>query len=279
MGLGGEKGEAMQSRTGRIAHQLTQWVGGTIIVLMLVFVVVDLALQTRAFSRYHARIAAIGAEGLKQLLQGRRTLAETLDDYNKTAFCEAYVQGLQRGAIIFDLEGRTIYSTPLAESAKASETDSLFVLPPGDEAKVYRRSISGTSVVAAAARFRTKDTPPIEGVAVYLVNATEHQQAATLLWGWRATLMLLMIICVMLAVRIPVRKFVLRPMDGIFVAAYAASKDDYAELGACPVDNEFADLYEMFNRLMGHLSDTRVYEATLLEEEDRQKPSGAGKED
>ncbi|MCD6404768.1 MAG: hypothetical protein J7M19_02970 [Planctomycetes bacterium] len=268
----------MESRTGRIAHQLTQWVGGTIILLMLGFVVLDLGLQTRGFRQYHASIASTGAEGLKQLLQSRPTMAETIDNYNKAAFCEAYVQNLQRGAIIFDLEGRTIYSTPLAESTTASETDALFVLPPGEETEVYRRRVSGTSVVAAATRFRTKDAPPIEGVAVYLVNATEHSHAAVLLWGWRAALMLIIIIGVMVAVRIPVRKFVLRPMDGIFVAAYAASKDDYAELGACPVDNEFVHLYEMFNRLMGHLSDTRVYEATLLDEEGGQEPGEARKE-
>jgi hypothetical protein len=81
-----------------------------------------------------------------------------------------------------------------------------------------------------------------------------------------------MIIGTMLAVRIPIMKFVVAPIDGLFMAAYAASRDDFRKLPVCPVDNEFTELYEMFGRLLGHLSDTRVGEAPTHEE-----PSEAGR--
>ena len=256
----------MESRTGRIAHQLTQWVGGTIMVLMLGFVLVDLALQTRNFRKYHASVAAQGAEGLRQLLSGR-----ALDDNSSTlsgiVSALTYVEGRRNGLAVFDLDGTVLFETPLARSKDREETGALFVrLEPGETA-TYRRMVSGTSLQAGAARFRSKDDPPVEGICVYLVNPVEHRQSALLLWGWRAFIVLIIVVGIMLAVRVPVKKFVLDPIDGLFVGAYAASKDDYRELPRCPVDNEFRDLYEMFNRLMSHLSDTRIFEASLLEDE------------
>lgn len=258
--------EDMESRTGRIAHQLTQWVGGTIMLLMLAFVLLDLAIQTHNFRKYHASVAAQGAEGLRQLLSGR-----VLDDESGTiegiVEVVSYVEGRRNGVAIFDTVGNMLYSTPLARSKEKGETASLFVEVEAGETLTYRRTISGAPIYAAAARFQSKDDPPAEGIAVYLVNTAEHRQSALFLWGWRSFIILVIVIGVMLAVRIPVKKFVLDPIDGLFVGAYAASKDDYRELPRCPVDNEFKDLYDMFNRLMSHLSDTRIFEASLLEEE------------
>jgi nitrate/nitrite-specific signal transduction histidine kinase len=140
-------------------------------------------------------------------------------------------------------------------------------LPEPGESAVFRTTIAGTPVVAAATRFTSRDSEPLEGVVVYLVNVAAHRQTAMFLWAWRTAGVLVIVAGVMIAVRIPVRKFVLEPMDGLFVAAYAASRDDYSELPLPSVDNEFVDLYEMFNRLMGHLTDTRIYEATLLDDD------------
>jgi hypothetical protein len=234
--------------------------------LMLAFVVVDLALQTRQFRRHHGAVAAQGVEGLKQLLAGRE-LGE--DGENLSAFAEAltYVEGRRAGFAVFDREGEIISATPLAFSEKREEMSALFADVGLDETLTYRRTVAGNPLYAGAARFESRDDPPVEGVAVYLINTADHRQTALFLWAWRSFVVLIIVIGVMLAVRIPVRKFVLEPMDGLFVGAYAASKDDYRELPKCPVQNEFVDLYEMFNRLMSHLSDTRIFEASLLEEE------------
>ncbi len=256
----------MESRTGRIAHQLTQWVGGTIMLLMLAFVVVDLALQTRQFSRHYASVAAQGAEGLKQLVQGRG-LGENGENLASLSEGLSYVEGRRAGFVLFDWEGNVLTATPLAFSEKREETAALFTDVGWDAPRTFKRTVAGTPLYAGAARFESRDDPPIEGVAVYLVNTADHRQTALFLWGWRAFIVLIIVIGVMLAVRIPVKKFVLDPMAGLFVGAYAASKDDYRELPKCPVENEFVDLYEMFNRLMSHLSDTRIFEASLLEEE------------
>jgi hypothetical protein len=256
----------MESRTGRIAHQLTQWVGGTIMLLMLAFVVVDLALQTRQFRRYHASVAAQGVEGLKQFVQGR-ALGQEGENIAPLSEGLSYMEGRKAGFAIFDWEGNILFATPLAFSEKREEMTALFADVGWDETLTYRRTVAGSPLYAGAARFETRDDPPVEGVAVYLVNTADHRQTALFLWGWRAFLVLIIVIGVMLAVRIPVKKFVLDPIDGLFVGAYAASKDDYRELPTCPVENEFVDLYEMFNRLMSHLSDTRIFEASLLDEE------------
>jgi hypothetical protein len=256
----------MESRTGRVARQLTQWVGGTIMVLMLAFVLIDLSLQMHYIHKYQDTIATQGAEGLRLLLSGR-TLRDDNDAMSRIFDGVAYLEGRRAGAIVFDPEGQIMYDTPLARSRERGETKSLFVEAASDEPVTFRRTIAGVPICAAAVRFQSKDDPPEEGVAVYLVNTAEYRQSALFLWGWRSLIILVIVIGVMLAVRIPVKKFVLDPMDGLFVGAYAASKDDYRELPPCPVDNEFRDLYDMFNRLMSHLSDTRIFEASLMEEE------------
>lgn len=251
----------------KIQEQLSKWVGGTIMVLMLVFVLVDLALQTVQFRRYQEKVAAQGAEGLRQFFQGRE-VGDDPKSFFEGSDLLCYVQGRRTGFAVFDLSGDRIYATPLAFSKSWTETQALFTTPPWGEIEFSRRRIAGTSVVAAAERFATRDDPAWEGVVVYLVNVADLRQTAIFLWAWRAVIILVIVVGVMFAVRIPVRKFIIKPLDTLFVGAYAASRDDYQGLPPCPVDNEFADLYEMFNRLMTHLEDTRIFEATLLDDEE-----------
>jgi len=249
----------------KIEEQLSKWVGGTIMVLMLVFVLVDLALQAVQVSRYQEEVAAQGAEGLREFFQGRE-VGDDPGSFFEGSDLLGYVQGRRAGFAVFDLSGDRIYATSLAFSKNWDETQELFTAPPWGEIEFSRCRIAGTSVVAAAERFATRDDPPWEGVVVYLVNVSDLHQTAIFLWAWRTVIVLVIIIGVMLAVRIPVRKFIIKPLDTLFVGAYAASRDDYRGLPPCPVENEFADLYEMFNRLMTHLEDTRIFEATLLED-------------
>ena len=250
----------------KVEEQVTKWVGGTIMVLMLLFVLIDLGLQTVQLGRYHEDVAAQGAEGLRQFFQGRE-VGDDPEGFFGGSDLLVYVQGRRAGFAVFDLSGDRIYATPLAFSKNWDETQALFTVPPYGEVEFSRGSIAGTSVVATAERFTTRDDPPWEGVVVYLVNVSDLRQTATFLWAWRALIILVIIIGVMLAVRIPVRKFIIKPLDTLFVGAYAAGRDDYRGLAPCPVENEFEDLYEMFNRLMTHLADTRIIEATLLDDE------------
>jgi len=265
----------MAAGRNRIAQQLTRWIGGTILLLMLVFVFVDLGLQIRSVRRYHEEMAARGAEGLRQFFMGREA-GEDPGRLFSGSDCLTYVQGRRAGFVVFDLDGNAIYASPLALSRSRWKIETLFSKPPLGGVRFLHTSISETPVVAAAERFQTRDEPPWEGVVVYLVNASDLRQAAVFLWSWRAVIILAIAVGVMLAVRIPVKKFIIEPLDSFFVGAYAASKDDYRGLPPCPVDNEFADVYDMFNRLMAHLEDTRIFEATLIDEEEAppQPPPG-----
>ena len=252
----------------KIEQQLTTWVGGTIMVLMLGFVVGDLGLQLVKLSQYHEELAAQGVEGLRQYFQGREADGD-IGSLLSGSELLGFVQGRRAGFAVFDLDGERMYATQLASSRSWEETQELFSPVPWGEARFSRHVIGGTQVVAAAERFATRDDPPLEGVVVYVVNVHELRQAMIFLWAWRAVIMLVIIVGVMLAVRIPVRKFIVKPLDTLFVGAYAASKDDYRGLPPCPVNNEFLDLYDMFNRLMSHLEDTRIFEATLVDDEEK----------
>lgn len=250
----------MTSRQGRIARQLTHWVGGTIIVLMFFFVIADYFLQTHYFRRYQDTLVTRGVSGLKSFLESR-PFEEGRDALQTTVESASYVEEQDVSIAVFNLAGTAIVKSPGAISGNPKEMDVLTKLPAAGKIEVRRLTISKVPVVAAVAEFTTKDDEPVRGYAAYIVSIGEQSQIELELWGWRSGIVLLMILGVMLAVRIPVRRFVVAPLDALFMGVYAASKDDFKSLPRCPVDNEMADLFDMFNRLMGHLSDTRMREA------------------
>jgi hypothetical protein len=251
----------MASRQGKIALQLTQWVGGTIIILMFIFILVDYAVQASYFHEYQGDIAKRGADGLKIFLERAVPFEDTMAELTGARDLLDYVESQDRNFVVFDDNGTVLIKTPGAIGSEPDSTGQLTQPRPSGTIELRRIKVQNAPAVAAVASFESRGDAPQAGILAYIVLVEHQQQMALKMWGIRTTVVFGMIIATMLAVRIPVRRFVVAPIDGLFMAAYAASKDDFQRLPACPVDNEFAELYEMFNRLMGHLSDTRVSEA------------------
>jgi hypothetical protein len=247
----------MASRHGRIALQLTQWVGGTIIVLMFIFVLADYLIQHRYFAHSMETSARLRADGLKSLLQSGQTLDEIKAKLADADTVAGYMENQETSIAVFDVAGNVIWQSAGALPTDPAESEKLS-RAPSEAMEIRHLKIGGIPIVAAVTAFETKEDTPTKGFVAYIHNASETQQMGLLLWGWRSAMILVIIIGVMLAVRIPVKRFVVAPIDGLFLAAYAVSRDDYQRVPACPVDNEFAELYEMFGRMMGHLSDTRT---------------------
>jgi len=249
----------MGSRQGRIASQLTQWVGGTIIILMFIFVLADFAIERHYLIEYQNEVASRGAEGLRTLLDGR-SYEESKANLEAGVNVDEYTESKFRGFVLFDAAGNPLFKTSGLLPNDPGEIAKLSKAPGAGRVEIRRVKSGEGALVAAVTSFTSKDDPPISGVAAYVINVSPQQQMALETWGLRSCIVLVMIIGTMLAVRIPVKRFVVAPIDGLFMAAYAASKDDFQKLPPCPVDNEFAELYAMFNRMMNHLSDTRVPE-------------------
>jgi hypothetical protein len=250
----------MSSRQGRIALQLTQWVGGTIIVLMFMFILADYVLQAGYYSSYQEDLAARGADGLKKFVDSR-LFEDAERDLGVSESVLEYTENIEQRFALFDVTGKLLAKSPGVLSNDQSEMSQLSRPPYGGVIEVRRLKLSGAPITAAIVPFESKGEPGVSGVAAYIIATGQQHQIGLELWGLRSLMVLVMIVGTMLAVRIPVRRFVVAPIDGLFMAAYAASRDNFQRLPDCPVDNEFADLYEMFNRLMGHLSDTRTSEA------------------
>jgi len=257
----------MASRQGKIALQLTQWVGGTIIVLMFIFILADYAIQAHYLAAYQEEVAQNGAEGIITLFHRDQDFDETCDELAAAAMVAGYELTPDRHFVVYDNEGAIRVRTSGAPAeARAEENNSILEPRPlsldGTNARPEIRRIrsNGVPAVAAVASFGTRTEAPQNGVVAYIVLPEQIDQVALSMWALRTFVMLIVIIGTMLAVRIPVKRFVVTPIDGLFMAAYAASKDDFQSLPPCPVDNEFTELYDMFNRLMGHLTDTRVGE-------------------
>lgn len=228
---------------------------------MLAFVLTDFGLQRKHYGDYQARIARTGAEGLKIFLQSGRPLEDALHELSTSVVVTGYMGGQDKAIAIFDTAGNILYKSPGALSTNPAEVGVIARAPSDQGVEIRRVEVAGLPAVAAVTAFATQDTPAVRGHAVFIFHVAEQQQIGLILWSWRSVIVLIMIVGVMLAVRIPVKRFVVAPIDGLFMAAYAASKDDYKKLPKCPTDNEFAELYDMFDRLMGHLSDTRIPES------------------
>lgn len=247
----------MASRQGRISRQLTQWVGGTIVTLMFVFVVADYLIQSAEMRSYQRQAAMRGAEGLKAFLEGPRSLDDALASLSTAADVGGYTEGPDHKIILFEAGGSVLFATPATLPNNPAQAAELAGEPDGAQVDVRRMKVSGASIVAGAVAFRTVGKPPVRGTAVFVEDVTAQEQAALMMWGLRSGIVLLIIAGVMLAVRIPVKRFVVAPINGLFIGAYAASRDDFHRLPACRCDNEFDDLYDMFNRMTVHLSDRR----------------------
>ncbi len=258
----------MASRQGRIALQLTQWVGGTIIVLMFTFILADYAVQSRAFGQYRDDIAVQGAEGLKSFLERPVPLEETLADLRSAATIADYCETGDHDFAVFNSRGEVLIKTAGALSSDPEENRKILVAPSGEGIDVRSVQVGEWKAVVGVGAYTTRDEPAETGTVAYVTSSSRHQAMALMLWGVRSAMVLLMIAGTMVAVRIPVKKFVVAPIDGLFMAAYAASRDDFHKLPPCPCDNEFTELYEMFDRLMGHLSDTRIHDALVETEEE-----------
>jgi len=256
----------MASRHGRIAMQLTQWVGGTIIVLMFIFVLADYWIQHRYFTQSMETTTRQRVEGLKSLLQSGQTLDQVTEQLATADNVAEYMEAQDTSIAIFDVAGNVQFQSASALPNDPSEMEKLSQ-PPSQAVDIRHLKIGGIPIVAAVTAFETKEETPSKGFVAYIQSAAESQQMGLVLWGWRSAIILVMILGVMLAVRIPVKRFVVAPIDGLFLAAYAVSRDDYQRVPACPVDNEFTELYEMFSRMMGHLSDTRTHEGQPPEEQ------------
>jgi len=252
----------MAARQGKIALQLTQWVGGTIIVLMFVFVIADYLIQRAHLKQGQDTKVRLGAEGLKTYVERGTAIDESVESLKDMAAFSDYTEGQDRGFVLFGEQEEPLVYTSGVISNDPEERKHLSRhpnVPSGIE--VRRVKVNNSDAVAAVSAYRTKSDTPAEGTLAYIVIVEREDQAALRAWATRAVMVLIMIAGTMLAVRIPVRKFVVAPIDGLFLAAYAASKDDYRKLPRCPVDNEFTELYDMFDRLLGHLTDTRITEA------------------
>ena len=251
----------MSSRQGRIALQLTQWVGGTIIMLMFIFILADYALQAKYYRNYHEELAIRGAEGLKKFVE-YRPFEEAARDLAVSESVSGYTENTeQRFALFDDVTGELLAQSPGVLSNDRTEMSQLSRPPYGGVLEVRRFTLNGAPVTVAIVPFISKGEGGVSGVAAYIIGTGQQHQIGLELWGLRSLMVLVMILATMLAVRIPVNRFVVKPLDGLFMGAYAASRDNFQRLPDCPVDNEFADLYEMFDRLMGHLSDARTGEA------------------
>ena len=97
----------MQSGTGRIALQLTRWVGGSIMVLMFLFVIVDLGVQTQQFRKYHYGIAQDGVEALVDILQWQ-TMEEGIGRLRDGRETLGYFENRRVGFAIFDSQGNEL---------------------------------------------------------------------------------------------------------------------------------------------------------------------------
>ena len=260
----------MASRQGRIALQLTQWVGGTIILLMFVFILADYAIQRSYFQRYVDEIAIREVTGLRNFVERQQIpLEDTVAQLQVMRELGQYAESSDRNFAVFDEMGNILVRSPWAMPSSPVEAEKISRAPSTEYVDVRRVRIGDSWATVAVTAYETRGAEtPSYGTVAFIISSAEQQQMALTIWGLRSLLVLGMIIATMLAVRIPVKRFVVRPIDGLFMAAYAASRDDFQKLPPCPCDNEFADLYDMFNRLLGHLSDTRVGEGPPAETEE-----------
>jgi methyl-accepting chemotaxis protein len=247
--------------------QLTTYIGGAVVGLMLIFLLVDYTRQRKA----------IIADFLEKAKQESQLLQVALNGYTEPSkqravlndYCEkTRLRGdAALDITIVDANRRLIASSWQDGPDSFINTEDIEPLLSGKkDISVGRTTHKGqrAATVTLPLHPREGDQRQICGLVQCVKPMTDAEQLSRDLLANRMLVLVPTLIVTLVAVWWTVNKKIVKPLNTLFLREYALSKGDLSRWPYHDPNNEISELYDMFNRMVDRL---RTHQDTVVQKE------------